>query len=79
MQFGNLQGKLFPVYFGMQTGISAFLLAAWFYMNPQLQKTPGLLTDLTRPDSFNAALLLTMTITGALNSFVVGPMTTKSV
>jgi len=78
MQFGNLQGRLFPVYFGMQAGISAGLYLAWLYMHPSLTEHPEYLLRITsRPDAFNAFTLFTMTLTGALNAFLIGPATTK--
>jgi len=77
MQFGNLQGRIFPIFFAMQTGVSALLLGSWLYMHPQLKNNLSLLTELSRPDSFNAHCLVLMTVTGAINSFLVGPMTTK--
>lgn len=63
----------------MQAGISAFLLASWLYLNPILRKDTSLLTQFSRGDALNAAMLFGMTIQGLVNAFYIGPKTTQSV
>ncbi|ORY90766.1 hypothetical protein BCR35DRAFT_261287, partial [Leucosporidium creatinivorum] len=64
-QFGNLQSKLFPPFFALQTGGSALLLFMYSRANKLLR------SDL------NAWLLSGMGIVGLLNLTLVGPWTTK--
>lgn len=64
-QFGNLQSKLFPPFFALQTGGSALLLVLYSRAHKLLR------SDL------NAWLLSGMGIAGLLNLTLVGPWTTS--
>ncbi|KAM0792892.1 hypothetical protein ACM66B_002654 [Microbotryomycetes sp. NB124-2] len=63
-QFGNLQSKLFPKFFALQTATAGLLL--WWH-----HKAGKLVSS-----SYNAWLLAIMASTGALNLLFVGPWTT---
>ena len=75
-QFGALQHRTFPVYFNTTITVSAGLLAAWTYSHP------AILDNVKRPylaDVAQAYTLATVLLTQAVNSFIIGPLTSKSV
>lgn len=73
-QFGNLQAKIFPVYFGISTSITAALLASWVFNHPDV------VPNFARPGLADVAQAWTLVVVGsmqALNWFYLGPLTTK--
>ncbi|PPQ92706.1 hypothetical protein CVT25_014013 [Psilocybe cyanescens] len=74
-QFGALQHKTFPVYFVLSMLLSSGLMAIWTF------KHPDVLVYLTRPNVADVAqlyALATVFASQALNYFVVGPLTSKT-
>ncbi|THH17402.1 hypothetical protein EW146_g3397 [Bondarzewia mesenterica] len=74
-QFGALQHRTFPVYFNLAIAISAALLGVWTYSHP------AVVNNLGRPhiaDVAQAYTLATILVMQALNSFVIGPITSKT-
>ncbi|KAH6917428.1 hypothetical protein BKA70DRAFT_334593 [Coprinopsis sp. MPI-PUGE-AT-0042] len=73
-QFGNLQHKTFPVYFGLSIILTSGLLGGWVYKNPELLSS---LTYVRRADVAQAYALGTTLLGQASNHFVFTPMATK--
>jgi len=74
-QFGNLQHKTFPVYFMLSIGISSSLLALWISSHPEI------LSQWNQPNVCNVAQAYTLgvaVLTQAINYFVIGPLTSKT-
>lgn len=74
--FGNLQHKIFPIYFVISIILSAFLLVLWTFSHPDV------MTHTTQPnvaDVAQAYALTTVLLCQGLNYFVIGPMTSKCV
>ena len=64
------------MYFNTTITVSAGLLAAWTYSHP------AILDNVKRPylaDVAQAYTLATVLLTQAVNSFIIGPLTSKSV
>ncbi|KAH9487073.1 Transmembrane protein 205 [Psilocybe cubensis] len=74
-QFGALQHKTFPVYFVLSMLLSSGLMAIWTF------KHPDILVYLARPNVADVAqfyALATVFSSQALNYFVIGPLTSKT-
>ncbi|KAI0067948.1 hypothetical protein BV25DRAFT_1794158 [Artomyces pyxidatus] len=74
-QFGTLQHRTFPIYFNLSIAGSAGLLAAWTYTHP------AVLAHAARPavaDVAQAYALASVLVLQALNSLVIGPVTSKT-
>jgi hypothetical protein len=75
-QFGNLQHKTFPIYFGLSLGLSSALTAAWAWTHPDVA------SYITSPRVGDVAQLYTLgsvALSMAANLFVIGPMTSRQV
>ncbi|VDB87351.1 unnamed protein product [Peniophora sp. CBMAI 1063] len=73
--FGNLQHRTFPIYFNVMLGLSTGLLGAWTYKHPDVISYA---TKPLVPDVFQAYALGSVILTCVANSFVLGPMTSKT-
>ncbi|KAA1468507.1 hypothetical protein DENSPDRAFT_833820 [Dentipellis sp. KUC8613] len=73
-QFGALQHRTFPVYFNISIGLSSALLALWARANPGITAR---VTSFQDADVAQAYALGTVLAGQALNSFVIGPLTSK--
>jgi hypothetical protein len=74
--FGTLQHRVFPVYFNVTIAGSGALLALWTHAHPAV--TQHFLNPLV-PDVAQAYTLGLVLTSQALNSFVIGPLTSKYV
>ncbi|EPQ61410.1 hypothetical protein GLOTRDRAFT_18389, partial [Gloeophyllum trabeum ATCC 11539] len=74
-QFGTLQHRTFPVYFVISMALSSFLMARWVFSHPDV------VTHIARPNVADVAqfyALATVFLSQAINYFVIGPMTSKT-
>ncbi|KAL7785522.1 hypothetical protein V8C37DRAFT_393919 [Trichoderma ceciliae] len=77
--FSAIQGKLFPIYFGMQTAIPAFL-ALTFPGNSLLGIKGGISGLLEAPNRWSSLVpIAAMFVSGFLNLAVLLPATTKTI
>jgi len=78
-QFSSLQQKIFPIYFGLQTALPAVLALTYPGINTALGKAPsslaGTFSEANRWDVL--VPILTVFVTGLINTVYVGPATTK--
>lgn len=73
-QFGNLQHKTFPIYFGISIALSTGLLGLWTYSHPQV------LEHATNPqvaDVAQAYTLAGIALAQLTNQLVIGPLTSQ--
>ncbi|KAG8943426.1 hypothetical protein FRC04_002891 [Tulasnella sp. 424] len=73
-QFGNLQSRIFPVYFGVSTSITTALLASWVFNHPDV------VPNFSRPGLADVAQAWTLVVVGsmqALNWLYLGPLTSS--
>jgi len=73
-QFGTLQAKSFPIYFGLSLGLDSALLALWTLSHPDV--IPAYLQP-QRADVAQAYALVVVGILTSINLFVLSPYTTK--
>lgn len=73
-QFGNLQHKTFPVYFGQSILLTAGLLGGWLYKNPGVLDN---LSHVRRADVAQAYTLALALLFQGSNHFAWTPMATK--
>ncbi|KAI0004128.1 hypothetical protein BJV74DRAFT_425387 [Russula compacta] len=73
-QFGSLQQRTFPIYFNLNALISSGLLLAWIRNHSAVITH---ITDPTVPDVTQAYALAVVAVSQALNSFWLGPATSK--
>ncbi|KAF8350186.1 hypothetical protein F5887DRAFT_419303 [Amanita rubescens] len=74
-QFGALQHKTFPIYFLISIALSSLMIVYWVFTHPDVA------TYILRPEVTDVAQLYALlTIFGcqALNYFVIGPITSKT-
>ncbi|KAL4243199.1 TMEM205-like domain-containing protein [Abortiporus biennis] len=74
-QFGNLQHRTFPIYFGLSIGIGSALLYLWTASHPLV------LSHLSNPrvaDVAQAYTLASVIIAQIANQFVIGPLVSKT-
>ncbi|TFY83325.1 hypothetical protein EWM64_g699 [Hericium alpestre] len=74
-QFGALQHRTFPIYFNLSIAITTGLLAAWTLKNPSIISR---YTEFGAPDVTQAYALATILVAQALNSLVIGPVTSST-
>ncbi|KAI0044380.1 hypothetical protein FA95DRAFT_1590182 [Auriscalpium vulgare] len=74
-QFGAFQHKVFAIYFNLNMVITTGLLSTWILTHPDVlvhYKRP------TVPNVAQAYTLITALLSAALNSFVINPLTSKT-
>ncbi|KIK71362.1 hypothetical protein GYMLUDRAFT_66572 [Collybiopsis luxurians FD-317 M1] len=73
--FGNLQHKIFPIYFVLSVLLSSGLLLLWTFSHPDV------LSYWDRPlvaDVSQVYLLISVLLSQGSNYFIIGPMTSKT-
>lgn len=73
-QFGALQAKTFPIYFGIGCAIPAGLLSHWILHHPDVASYAW---HLGNADVLQAWTLATVIASQALNYFIIGPKATR--
>jgi len=75
-QFGALQHRLFPVYFGSGIALSVALLALWVYAHPSVLVS---VTSPTIGDVAQAYALAAVALSYSANYAFIGPLTARLV
>jgi len=73
--FGTLQHRTFPVYFNVTVLVASGLLAAWTYTHDNVIVH---VANPLVPDVLQAYTLAVVILSQGLNSFVIGPLTSKT-
>ncbi|KAK9899493.1 hypothetical protein P389DRAFT_191814 [Cystobasidium minutum MCA 4210] len=77
-QFGNLQSKLFPAYFTINSYLSSIMVANWLYFHPNTLSSMLKLDRTRSGDVFNGWVLVAGALgTSLTNLLVVTPWTSK--
>ncbi|KAG9039221.1 hypothetical protein FRB95_011806 [Tulasnella sp. JGI-2019a] len=73
-QFGMLQAKQFPWFFGISTGLSTFLLSQWLYGHPDVLSN---FTQIWNVNVLQAFTLVVINTMYTLNTLFISPATTR--
>jgi len=73
-QFGMLQAKQFPWFFGISTGLSGFLMSRWILDHPDVVSN---FTQIWNVDVLQAFTLVVISTMYTLNMFFISPATTR--